>query len=120
MAVKRSMLEDNARALNEATQAKASENKTVLGKLLAEEKVAVVGAPMYQAYFGRQMAIAINGIPVYVPLDGRKYEIPKSYAEVFLSRLRMVNDDLAAQKKFSDVKENFETYAGELNLIRSV
>ena len=66
------------------------------------------------------MAIWINGIPIYVPLDGNRYDIPESYAMVFNQRIRSVNEQLATQKALSDVSRNFESYPGERDLIQRV
>lgn len=85
-----------------------------------QKKVDVVGAPMYQAYFGRQMCICINTIPIYVPLDGRHYKIPESYAEVFNSRITAINEDMELEKRRSNVKDNVESYPGELDLVTPV
>lgn len=82
-----------------------------------EEKVSVTGSPMYRPYFGDRMPISINGIYIAVPLDGRGYKIPESFAEVFLTRLRSVDDDLQMQKMLGDVSNNVESYAGERSLI---
>lgn len=85
-----------------------------------QNKVDVVGAPMYQAYFGRQMCICINTIPIYVPLDGRHYKIPEAYAEVFNSRIASINEDMEVAKRRSSVKDNVESYPGELDLVTPV
>lgn len=85
-----------------------------------QKKVDVVGAPMYQAYFGRQMCICINTIPIYVPLDGRHYKIPEAYAEVFNSRIAAINEDMEVAKRRSSVKDNVESYPGELDLVTPV
>ena len=97
------------------------EQRKQLGQVFKEQpKFDVSGAPMYQAYFGKQMAIIINGIAIYVPLDGKHYLIPESFAEVFNSRLTSINEDLELQKKFSDVRSNLESYPGELDLVQPV
>lgn len=85
-----------------------------------QEKVKVVGSPMYRPYFGNTMPISQNGIYISVPLDGRAYEIPKSFARVFNTRIRSVDDDLNLQKQLSNVQSNRESYAGELDLVSLV
>ena len=85
-----------------------------------QKKVDVVGAPMYQAYFGKQMCICINTIPIYVPLDGRHYKIPEAYAEVFNSRITAINEDMELEKRRRNVKDNVESYPGELDLVTPV
>lgn len=86
----------------------------------SEEKVKVKGAPSYQAYFGKVMTIVINGIMIAVPLDGRSYEIPKSYAEVFNTRIRQIDNIELQQTALADVAANSEKSPGALDLITPV
>ena len=83
-----------------------------------EEKVAVQGSPMYRPYFGNNMPIIINGVAIYVPLDGQQYEIPESFAAVFLDRISRVDEQIRVRKQMASVSENSESYAGEKSLIR--
>jgi hypothetical protein len=83
-----------------------------------QKMVGVSGSPMYAGYFGRIMPIILNGIRIDVPLDGRRYEIPEAFANVFVTRLQSVDADQAMQKKMSDVTNNRESFAGELDLVR--
>ena len=86
-------------------------------KYKAEKKVKVSGSPMFQPYFGKQMPIIVNGIAVYVPLDGNQYEIPATFAGIFHQRIKAVNDHISLRTKMSDVRGNLERYAGEKSLI---
>ena len=83
-----------------------------------EKKVAVQGSPMYRPYFGNNMPIIINGVAIYVPLDGHQYEIPESFAAVFLDRISRVDEQIRVRKQMASVSENSESYAGEKSLIR--
>ena len=83
-----------------------------------EKKVAVQGSPMYRPYFGNNMPIIINGVAIYVPLDGQQYEIPESFAAVFLDRISRVDEQIRVRKQMASVSENSESYAGEKSLIR--
>lgn len=85
-----------------------------------EKKVTVSGSPMYRPYFGNNMPIIINGVAVYVPLDGQQYEIPESFAAVFLDRISRIDEQINMRKQMSAVSENVEAYAGEKNLIKRV
>ena len=85
-----------------------------------EPKVKVKGAPAYQAHFGTSMPIMLNGIGVYVPLDGRSYEIPESFACVFNTRIREIDNMALQQEALSAVGENLEQYPGEKELINPV
>lgn len=105
---------------NEELREKEKQILTLTEKYKAQEKVKVVGSPMYQPHFGKAMPICLNGILISVPLDGRSYEIPESFAEVFLTRIRSVDDDINMQKRLSNVVENHEAFAGELDLVHSV
>ena len=83
-----------------------------------EKKVAVQGSPMYRPYFGNNMPIIINGVAIYVPLDGQQYELPESFAAVFLDRISRVDEQIRMRKQMASVSENSESYAGEKSLIR--
>jgi hypothetical protein len=85
-----------------------------------EKKVTVSGSPMYRPYFGNNMPIIINGVAVYVPLDGQQYEIPESFAAVFLDRISRIDEQINMRKQMSAVSENVESYAGEKTLIKRV
>ena len=73
---------------------------------------------MYRPYFGNNMPIIINGVAIYVPLDGQLYEIPESFAAVFLDRISRVDEQIRVRKQMASVSENSESYAGEKSLIR--
>ena len=110
-------LEAAQRLNNEEVVSLDKKRKTLAGTYKAEKKFVVLGAPMYQAYFGRSMPIILNGIPIYVPLDGNRYDIPESYAQVFNARILSVNEEIEAQKARSNIGANSEAYPGEKDLI---
>lgn len=87
---------------------------------LHEEKVRVVGSPMYRPYFGNVMNLTINGIAIYVPLDGQAYEIPKTFADLFNSRIADIDEMQRVRDRMANVANNHERYAGELDLIHVV
>lgn len=119
-AVSRLTLEEAAMQNNEEVEQKEKARMTLAQRYKTEKKYTVIGAPMYAAYFGDKMPIILHGIPIYVPLDGNRYEIPESYAMVFNERIRSVNDQIKQQKKMSDVTANIESFPGEKDLIRRV
>lgn len=84
----------------------------------SQDKVAVNIAPLYEPYFGRVMPVVLNGIPIYVPVDGKVYYVPKSYAMEVNARIRKVNDQQKRAKRMSNVKSNHERYIGERDLIQ--
>lgn len=85
-----------------------------------EKKYKVKGAPAYQAYFGNVMSIVVNGVLIAVPLDGRSYEIPESFAQVFNTRIRQVDNMELQQAALADVTSNVEDTPGEKELISPV
>lgn len=82
-----------------------------------EKKYPVTGSPMYAPYFGRVMPLVLNGISVHVPLDGTPYMIPESFAMMFNTKIRSVDQDLIMRKRLTNIAGNFEAYAGEKELI---
>lgn len=93
---------------------------TLAQQYKAEKQVAVTGSPFYRPYFGNTMPIVINGISIYVPMNGQQYEIPESFACVFYERIQRVDAQRNAQERMSDVTKNEEAFAGEKELIRPV
>lgn len=95
---------------------KAQARKHELAQAYAKEKkVKVTGSPMYRPYFGNNMPIQVNGIMVYVPLDGRTYEIPKTFADVFKNRISRIDALIQKQGAMADFIE--ENSPGEVTLI---
>ena len=82
-----------------------------------QDKVEVTISPMYAPHFGKIMPVVINGIPIYVPCDGRSYKIPKTYAKTVRARIRAVDDQIQRNRKLSDVRNNEESYAGQKQFI---
>lgn len=87
---------------------------------LKEEKVRVIGSPMYRPYFGNVMNLTINGIAVFVPLDGQSYEIPATFAALFNERIAAVDEMNRVRSQMANSAQNVERYAGELDLIHVV
>lgn len=102
---------------NDEVNVKERKRSTLSKVYAGQERVMVSGAPMYQAYFGRIMTISINGVFISVPLDGNRYSIPKTFAKVFLARIKSVNEQLNMQRALSNVTSNGEKYPGQLDLI---
>ena len=104
--------------LSKKVNALEETRKSVAVTYKNEKKVAVQGSPMDRPYFGNNMPIIINGVAIYVPLDGQQYEIPESFAAVFLDRISRVDEQIRVRKQMASVSENSESYAGEKSLIR--
>lgn len=81
-----------------------------------EEKVSVSIPPLYKPYFGKVMTVTINGVSCAIPVDGKTYTVPKSFAEEAKIRMFRQNEMLEKQRKFSDVQNNIESSPGELTL----
>ena len=105
---------------NQSVNALEKKRFSLVEKYKAEKKYKVKGAPAYQAHFGSVMSIIINGVLVTVPLDGRSYEIPESFAQVFNSRIRQIDNMALQQSALADVTNNVESMPGEKDLITPV
>lgn len=92
--------------------------KKLADKLANEPKTRVIGSPMYRPWFGENMLIAINGVEIYLPLDGQAYEVPESYALEFQSRIELVDEEIRVRNSMANIEKNSEQYAGERELIR--
>ena len=105
---------------NQNVNALEKKRLSLVEKYKAEKKYKVKGAPAYQAHFGSVMSIIINGVLITVPLDGRSYEIPESFAQVFNSRIRQIDNMALQQSALADVANNIESMPGEKDLITPV
>jgi ribosomal protein S12 len=90
-------------------------SRAVLARKYAQEpKKPVSLSPFYSAYLGKVARISLNGISVFVPCNGRTYDVPESFAAELKGRVYRIDQSLNRQKKAADIK--FERYAGELKL----
>lgn len=86
-----------------------------------EKKVTVQISPHYQAYFGKSMHISLNGIPIYIPCDNKRYEIPESYAMEVAQRIRAADNHKTRGKRMEDYSNNFDGNSlGGLDLIKAL
>lgn len=122
-------IDDNATvvdtaALNSALETKVTalraKNSRLVEHYKNEKKVPVQGSPMYRPYFGNNMPIILNGIAIFVPLDGQQYEIPESFAAIFFDRISRIDEQINMRKQMAAISDNIEAYAGERNLIQKV
>ena len=111
-------------ALNSALETKVTalrnKNKRLVDHYKNEKKIPVQGSPMYRPYFGNNMPIILNGIAIFVPLDGQQYEIPESFAAIFFDRISRIDEQINMRKRMAAISDNIEAYAGERNLIQKV
>lgn len=102
---------------SDANVRKAEESRRRLGQQFRdEEKIPVSISPLYKPYFGKVMTVSINGVSVAVPVDGKTYNVPKSFAEEVNIRKFRQDELMEKAKKLSDVQNNFESSPGELAL----
>ena len=90
--------------------------KTLAKHYSEEEKVSVSISPLYKPYFGKVMTVTINGISCAVPVDGKSYSIPKTFAEEVEARMYKQDRLIEKKKGMSDVQNNLESSPGELTL----
>lgn len=83
-------------------------------KLQAAPKERLFLSPQYRPFFGERMPVVLNGVPIWFPVNGMTYSVPKPYAAIIHARRRMVDDFLTRRNRLADVQGNLETYAGEL------
>ena len=111
-------------ALNSALETKVTALRTKNRRLVEyyrnEKKIPVQGSPMYRPYFGNNMPIILNGIAIFVPLDGQQYEIPESFAAIFFDRISRIDEQINMRKQMAAISDNIEAYAGERNLIQKI
>lgn len=82
-----------------------------------EPKVEVCMSPMYQPYFGTVMDLTINGISIYLPVDGRTYKLPESFASMANERRIKIDEARTRADRMADVTRNHEKYIGDLKLV---
>lgn len=64
-----------------------------------EPKVPVNVSPQYAAEFSNNMRVTINGISIFIPIDGRDYLVPQSFADEIKRRIHKVNQKLNRFKR---------------------
>lgn len=103
-------------ASNKAVAEGERARKQFAKSLKEQEYVPVQISPLYQPYFGKVHTVTINGASVAVPVDGKTYMIPETFAEEVA--IRIYNQDQLIQKKnrLSDVTNNVESSPGELHI----
>lgn len=109
-----------ARALSNKVKTLEGRRRALVKEYQSQAQVIVSTSPSYRVYFGKSMPIILNGIAVFVPLDGGQYRVPQSFASVFYERIGRVDASEVQQQKVSDIKNNIETYPGEKQLITRI
>jgi hypothetical protein len=87
---------------NQVTKKKAALNLTdlqtrqtaFLEKVRNEPKVKVSVAPQYASEFSKNMRVVINGVSIFIPIDGNEYLVPETFAAEIKRRVHKVNQKL--------------------------
>ena len=90
--------------------------KTIFQRYLSEEKLDVSISPMYAGYLGQVMPVIINGISLYVPVDGKTYQLPKTFASECNRRVKAIDRLITKAAERADVTKNGEQSPGALTL----
>ena len=81
-----------------------------------EKSIPVYLSPMYRPYLGRVADITVNGVTIFLPVDGQVYEIPETFADLVNQKRMAIDAMLTKQQRMSDVQVNHEQSPGELKL----
>lgn len=81
-----------------------------------EKSIPVYLSPMYRPYLGRVADITVNGVTIFLPVDGQVYEIPETFADLVNQKRMAIDAMLTKQQRMSDVQVNHEYSPGELKL----
>lgn len=126
MAKNKKDYEDEFVDVAKVTEEKAVQNKVaveaqiqqkvnkVRENLTKEDKVKIRISPSYKPYLGSKCQIAINGVPIIVPVDGSMVEIPSSYAAELYRRMARIDEMIDAQLRMSDYGSNRDQTIGQL------
>lgn len=79
-----------------------------------EEKILVSISPSYRPHLGKTAHASLNGISVYVPVDGRPYRVNKSHAALILSSIRKYDDQMLRGEKLGKINQNVEQRPGDI------
>ena len=82
--------------------------KELLQEYKDEEKVSIHLSPMYRPYMGNVLTMTVNGITVAVPVDGKSYTVPKTFAEHIDARRIKIDNILKKTDTMANISENFE------------
>ena len=77
---------NSTKSVNEApalSDAELADQIKMLGEMFASQKKRAIAIPThYQKHVGPTWFVGINGVSMNIPVDGKKYEIPESFAEL--------------------------------------
>lgn len=91
---------------------------TMAEKYKKEPLVEVSISPLYANEFSRNMPVVLNGVRINIPVDGKSYKIPQSFAMEVQHRVALANEKFKRLNRMADVRNNIERSPGELKLFR--
>lgn len=91
---------------------------TMASRYRNEKQVEISISPLYANEFSRNMPIVLNGIRISIPVDGKPYKIPHSFALEVRNRIAAADEKFKRLSKMADVQNNMERSPGELKLFR--
>ena len=97
-------------------QALQDSKKVLREKYNAEPKVPMYLSPMYRAYFGNSMRVSVNGVYIYLKVDGGTYMVPQTFADEITRRRMSIDNMLTKQNRMADIQNNHENAPGALKL----
>ena len=83
-----------------------------------EPLVEVSISPLYANEFSNNMPVILNGVRINIPVNGRTYKIPQSFAMEVQQRIALANEKFKRLNRMADVGSNLERSPGELKLFR--
>lgn len=90
-----------------------------LEKVRTEPKVPISVAPQYASEFSKNMRVVINGVSIFIPIDGKEYMVPQTFAAEIKRRIHKVNQKINRLRR-KGTTENFnlieEKSIGEVKL----
>lgn len=117
MAAKTKPAENTAEVALERVNEKAIQQKMAT-QYKNEKLVEVSISPLYAGEFSRNLPVILNGVRINVPVDGRTYKVPYSYAMEIRNRIAAADEKFKRLNRMADVQQNFERSPGELKLFR--
>ena len=114
----------NKAALNTKLEMQVNDLQTRRRKLADryknEKQVEISISPMYRPYFGNTMPVLVNGIGIYVPINGQQYKVPETFAAIIKERISNIDEQMRVRTQMANVQANIEAYAGEKGLLTKV
>lgn len=82
-------------------------------KMRTAERVPVTLAPSYRHPFGKVMCVRLQGLAIYIPCDGKTYQVPKDFAAIIHARRRAYDEQEMRQEQMAQTSNNFEQFPGQ-------